>query len=63
MTQAFRLASASVVAPFDYSALLWATLFGWLLWEEIPDAATYAGAAIIIASGTYIVYRERLAAK
>ncbi|MES0808526.1 DMT family transporter [Roseibium sp. SCPC15] len=63
MTQAFRLAPASVVAPFDYSALLWATLFGWLLWEEIPDAATYAGAAIIIASGTYIVYRERLAAK
>ena len=59
MTQAFRFAPAAVVAPFDYTALLWATLFGWLLWEEIPDSATYLGAAIIIASGIYIVWRER----
>ncbi|MCV0428081.1 MAG: DMT family transporter [Roseibium sp.] len=61
MTQAFRLAPASVVAPLDYTALLWATLFGWLLWEEIPVAATFVGATIIIASGTYIVIRERKA--
>ncbi|MHA7773096.1 DMT family transporter [Roseibium sp. M-1] len=59
MTQAFRFAPAAVVAPFDYTALLWASLFGWILWKEIPDAATYAGAAIIIASGIYIVWRER----
>lgn len=61
MTQAFRLAPATVVAPFDYTALLWATLLGYLLWEEIPDLATYVGAAVIIASGIYIVYRERQA--
>lgn len=59
MTQAFRFAPAAVVAPFDYTALLWATLLGWLLWEEIPDVATYVGAVIIIASGIYIVLRER----
>lgn len=61
MTQAFRLAPAAVVAPFDYTALVWATLLGWLLWNEIPDSATYLGAAIIIASGIYIVWRERRA--
>ena len=59
MTQAFRLAPASVVAPIDYSALLWATGFGWLIWNEIPDLATYVGAVVIIASGIYIVLRER----
>lgn len=61
MTQAFRFAPAAVVAPFDYTALIWATLLGWLIWGEIPDAATYAGAAVIIASGLYIVLRERRA--
>ncbi|MCK7614727.1 DMT family transporter [Roseibium sediminicola] len=59
MTQAFRFAPAAVVAPFDYTALIWATLLGYLLWGEIPDLATYLGAAIIIASGIYIVLRER----
>jgi uncharacterized membrane protein len=37
MTQAFRFAPAAVVAPFDYTALIWATLMGWLFWGEIPD--------------------------
>ncbi|WP_269582467.1 DMT family transporter [Roseibium sp. Sym1] len=59
MTQAFRFAPAVVIAPFDYTALIWATLLGYLLWGEIPDFATYLGAAIIIASGIYIVWRER----
>ena len=58
MTQAFRFAPAAVVAPFDYTALIWATLLGWLFWGEIPDVLTYAGAAVIIASGVYIVWRE-----
>ena len=59
MTQAFRFAPAAVVAPFDYTALLWATLIGWQVWGEIPDTLTYVGAAIIVASGIYIVVRER----
>lgn len=58
ITQAFRFAPAALVAPFDYTALIWATLFGWLFWNEIPDFLTYVGAAVIIASGVYIVWRE-----
>lgn len=59
MTQAVRLVPAVVVAPFDYTALIWATALGWLLWNEIPDLATYIGAAVIILSGLFIVFRER----
>ncbi|SDY81426.1 DMT family transporter [Citreimonas salinaria] len=59
MTQAFRFAPAAVVAPFDYTALLWATVLGWLIWSEVPDLATYIGAGIIILSGLFIVFRER----
>ncbi len=59
MTQAFRRAPAVVLAPLDYSSLLWATLLGWYFWGEIPDALTYVGAAIIIVSSIYIVLRER----
>lgn len=62
MTQAFRLAQASVVAPLDYTAMLWATLLGWSIWRELPDAMTFVGAAIIIASGVIIILRERAAA-
>lgn len=63
MTQAFRFAPAAVVAPFDYTALIWATLMGWVFWSEIPEYVTYFGAAIIIASGIYIVWRESREAK
>lgn len=51
MTQAFRMAPATVVAPLDYTALLWASLFGWLFWNEVPDLLTYIGAVIIVSSG------------
>lgn len=59
MTQAFRSAPASVVAPLEYSALLWATGLGWLIWDEVPDQLTFLGAAIVIASGMVIIWRER----
>lgn len=59
MTQAFRFAPAAVIAPFDYTALLWATALGWLIWSEVPDLATYVGAGIIILSGLFIVFREQ----
>jgi drug/metabolite transporter (DMT)-like permease len=58
MTQAYRYAPAAVIAPFDYTALLWGTLFGWLVWHELPDTNVWLGAAIVIASGLYIVHRE-----
>ncbi len=58
ITQAFRLAPAAVITPFEYSALLWATLLGFLLWGDLPDLITLLGAAIVVASGLYIIYRE-----
>lgn len=59
MTQAFRRAPAVVVAPLDYTGLLWATLFGWLIWQERLDMMTVVGAALIIASGVFTILRER----
>ncbi|WP_346897659.1 DMT family transporter [uncultured Roseibium sp.] len=59
MTQAFRLTRAVVVAPLDYTGLLWATLFGWLFWRESPDAMTILGAAIIISSGVFTIFRKK----
>lgn len=58
MTQAFRCAPAALIAPLDYTALVWATAFGLLLWHEVPDAATFVGAAVIVASGVLIIMRE-----
>jgi len=58
ITQGFRIGPASVVAPFDYTGLIWATLFGWLFWREIPDAWTIVGAVIIVGSGIFIALRE-----
>ena len=58
ISQAFRLGAAAVVAPFEYTALIWASLFGWLFWGEVPASSVYAGAAVIVASGIYIVLRE-----
>ncbi|TMV93333.1 DMT family transporter [Thioclava sp. BHET1] len=59
ITQAFRRAPAVVVAPLDYTGLLWATLFGWLIWRESPDTLTIIGAAIIAASGMFTIFREQ----
>lgn len=55
--QAFRMAPAAVVAPFDYTALIWATGLGWLVWGDVPGPWTIAGAAIIMASGAVIILR------
>jgi drug/metabolite transporter (DMT)-like permease len=58
MTASFRFAPVSAVVSMDYTALIWGTLFGWLLFATIPGATTWLGAAIIIASGFYIARRE-----
>ncbi len=55
---AYRAAPAAVVAPSQYSQILWATLFGALFFSEFPDIWVGVGAAIIIASGVFIVWRE-----
>lgn len=56
--KAYRTAPAVIVAPMQYSQILWAALYGWLLFDERIDAYTATGSAIIIASGIYIVLRE-----
>lgn len=56
--QAYRLAPVAVVAPFDYTALVWAGLYGVWLWGDVPGPAVLAGAAIIVASNLYILRRE-----
>jgi drug/metabolite transporter (DMT)-like permease len=58
MTASLRAASVSAVVPFDYAHLIWAALLGWLIWDTQPRATTWAGAAIIIASGLYTIWRE-----
>ncbi len=58
LTSALRFAPVSVVVPFDYTQLLWAVLLGWWLWDTHPPATTWAGAAVIVASGLYTIYRE-----
>ncbi len=60
VTHAFRLGPAAVISPFEYSALIWASLLGFFLWGELPDTITLLGAAIVIASGLYIIYRETI---
>lgn len=58
MTASLRAASVGAVVPFDYVHLIWAALLGWLIWDTHPRATTWAGAAIIIASGLYTIWRE-----
>jgi drug/metabolite transporter (DMT)-like permease len=53
------LAPASVVVPYQYTTIIWAVLFGYLVFGDVPDAAMIAGAAIIIAAGLFIFVRER----
>ena len=55
---AFRNAPAAVVAPFDYSSLIWASVIGWMVWRESPEPAVWIGAAIVAAAGVYITRRE-----
>ena len=58
MTQAYRHAPAAVIAPFDYTALIWGTIIGWLIWHELPGPHVWLGVAILAASGLYIIHRE-----
>jgi drug/metabolite transporter (DMT)-like permease len=57
--RSFQCAPASLVAPFSYTTLVWATLFGYVLFFELPDRWTLAGASLIMLAGLYIFYRER----
>lgn len=56
---AFRCAPASVIAPFEYTALLWGVSLDWILWSTVPSSRMLSGAGVVIASGLYLIYRER----
>ena len=57
--QAYRVGEAAIVAPMQYSQIIWATFYGYVLFDESLDLPTIVGTAIIIGSGIYIVARER----
>ncbi len=59
ITEAFSHGEASVVAPFEYSALAWGVAIDWLMWSTLPDSYTMIGAAIIIGSGLYLIRHEK----
>ena len=60
VTKAYAIASPSLIAPFEYTALIWSAILGYLVWNDIPDAYAIAGAVLIIGSGIYIIHRESI---
>ena len=63
VTTAFSIGDASLVAPLEYTSLLWVILLDTVLWSAAPAAHTLAGAAIIVAASLLVWYRERVAAR
>src|SRR5690242_4691079 len=59
LTESYRLAQASLIAPFDYTSMLWALILGFMVFGEVPGALVFVGAAIIAAAGLFVIWRER----
>lgn len=60
VNEAYSRAPAAIIVPFEYTGLIWATTAGYVFWDEIPGLNTWIGAAIIIASGLLILFRETI---
>ena len=60
LIKALTLSPASIIAPYSYLNLIWATIYGFVLFAELPDIWTIGGAAIITGSGLYVYHRERV---
>ncbi|MDH3670398.1 MAG: DMT family transporter [Gammaproteobacteria bacterium] len=58
LAKAYAVAPVSVVAPFEYTYIIWAVLFGFLIWSEVPAVTTFIGLALLISSSLYILRRE-----
>jgi drug/metabolite transporter (DMT)-like permease len=58
MTEAYRAGETTLIAPFEYSGILWTTLIGALLWSELPDGWDFAGIAVLVGAGLFIWHRE-----
>ena len=63
MGRRVRLATASVLAPFDYTSIVLAVLFGYLWFKEDPSWTVWYGLPLVIGSGLYILHRERIRAR
>jgi drug/metabolite transporter (DMT)-like permease len=63
VNRSLKLAPASIVVPYQYTTIIWAVAFGYLVFGDVPDLAMLAGAAIIIAAGLFILARERRIAR
>jgi drug/metabolite transporter (DMT)-like permease len=59
LTESYRYAPASVVAPFDYTSIVWAFVLGYAMFGEVPTAAVFIGTAIVVAAGLFVLWRER----
>jgi drug/metabolite transporter (DMT)-like permease len=59
LTQGYRMAEANVVAPFEYTSLIWAVLWGGLIWGEVPGAYTLAGVVFVVGAGLYVLRTQR----
>jgi drug/metabolite transporter (DMT)-like permease len=59
LTESYRYAPASLVAPLDYTALFWAFILGYWFFDEVPTATVYVGSAIVAGSGLFVIWRER----
>ena len=59
LTESYRHATASVVAPFDYTSMLWALMLGYWMFGELPSALVYLGGAIVAGAGLFVIWRER----
>lgn len=62
LTQAYRIAPATSVAPFEYTFIFWGVLWGWLFWGELPVASGWVGIAVIVAAGLWVIWAEARAA-
>jgi drug/metabolite transporter (DMT)-like permease len=60
LTEAFRIAPPSLVAPFEYTSLLWAMLFGFLVWGDVPTTLVLVSGAVVIVSGIYVLHDEKV---
>lgn len=58
LTQSYRYAEASLVAPFDYTTMVWALLIGWFAFGQLPDSAILVGGAIVASAGIFVIWRE-----
>ena len=60
ITEAFKRGEASFIAPLEYTALIWGVALDWSIWRTLPAPITWLGAAVIIASGIFLIRRERV---